>query len=95
VVVLLLDLHMLLRKVQVQLQLQHKLRRVKKRLNVRFKMNCMIALIPSLKNYLTLTRVSQEGKMRDMPHWMMTLKTIMLELKKNMMIRKKLNTFIL
>ena len=32
---------------------------------------------------------------RDMPHWMMTLKIIMLELKKNMMIRKKFNTYIL
>jgi len=30
-----------------------------------------------------------------MPHWIMTLKTIMLELKKNLMIRKKLNTYIL
>jgi len=58
-------------------------------------MNCMIALTPSLKDYLTLTRVSQKRKRRrDMPHWMMTLKTIMLELKKNMMIRKKLNTYI-
>ena len=61
-----------------------------------FKMNCMIALIPSLKDYLTLTKVSKKGKRRsNMPHWMMTLKTIMLELKKNMIIRKKLNTYIL
>jgi len=87
---------MLLRKVQVQLQLQHNLRRIKRRLKFKFKMNCMIALIPSLKDYLTLTRVSLKGKRRsNMPHWMMTLKTIMLELKKNMIIRKKLNTYIL
>jgi len=30
-----------------------------------------------------------------MSHWIMILKTIMLELKKNLMIRKKLNTYIL
>jgi len=61
-----------------------------------FKMNCMIALIPSLKDYLTLTKVSKKGKRRrDMPHWMMTLKTIMLELKKNLMTKKKLYTYIL
>jgi len=59
-------------------------------------MNFVIALIMSLKDYLTLVRVSQMGKRRrDMSHWMMTLKTIMLKLKKNLMIRKKLNTYIL
>ena len=56
----------------------------------------MTTMISSLKDYLTLIRVSHKGKRRrDMPHWIMTLKTIMLELKKNLMIRKKLNTYIL
>ena len=38
--------------------------------------------------------LSEEEEEKGYPHWMMTLKTIMLELKKNMMIRNKLNTYI-
>ena len=64
--VLLLDLPMLLRKIKVQLQ--HNPKRVKRRLKFKFKMNCVIVLIPSLKDYLTLTRFSQKQKRkRDMP----------------------------
>jgi len=57
-------------------------------------MNCMIVLILSLKDYLTLTRVSQkEKRRRDMPHWMIILKTIMLGLKKSFMIRNLIYLF--
>jgi len=92
VVVLLLDLPMLLRKVQVQLQ--HQPRRVKRRLKLGFKMNCMIALILSFKDYLTLRRVFQKGKRRkNIPHWMVILKIIMLGLKKNLMIRNLIDLF--
>ena len=35
----------------------------------------MIALILSLNNYLTLTRVSLKGKTMDMPHWIILKKS--------------------
>jgi len=57
-------------------------------------MNCMIALILSFKDYLTLRRVFQKGKRRkNIPHWMVILKIIMLGLKKNLMIRNLIDLF--
>ena len=64
--VLLLDLPMILKKVQVQLQPQQG--RAKRIFKLRLRMNCMITLIMSLKNYLTLTRLFLKEKRRDMPH---------------------------
>jgi len=50
-------------------------------------MGCMIVLILSLKKYLTLTRIYLEGKRRrDVSYWII-LKTIMLGLKKNKIIK--------
>jgi len=65
-VVLLLDLPKLLKEVQVQLQPQQGM--AKRILKLGLRTNCMIALILSLKDCLTIRVDLKEKRRRDMHH---------------------------